>query len=88
MAWTSPNYRNALKLQKLLMTDAENPETPAAVRAQVARAWEVLEERKRIIRMKPKPRDLDTTAQPKRTKQPAILTFTEPEQGVSLTGQG
>ena len=79
-AWTSPNYRAALDLQKVLMADALNPETSAAVRAQVARAWDVLEERKRILKMRPKPRDLDTTAQPKRKASaptPQTIPFTE-----------
>jgi hypothetical protein len=48
-----------LDIQGMLYKDAMNPETSAGYRAQVARAWEVLEERKRILRMKPKPKDID-----------------------------
>jgi hypothetical protein len=47
-------------MQEMLMADALNPELPAVARAQVARAWSELEERKRILRMKPKPKDIDT----------------------------
>ncbi len=67
----------------MLWKDVMNPETPGSVRAQVARAWEVLEERKRIIRMKPKPRDLDTTARRPATKAPALMTFTEPTESAA-----
>lgn len=45
------------KLKKLCLDD----KTSAAAAAQCARAWDVLEERRRIIRMKPKPRDLDVS---------------------------
>jgi len=38
-----------------------DPKTDGRVLAQVAVAWEKLEERKRILRMTPKPKDLDTT---------------------------
>jgi hypothetical protein len=48
-------------LQHALFKDAMNPKTPARERAQVACAWERLEERKRILRMKPKPKDLDVS---------------------------
>jgi hypothetical protein len=54
-----PGRRGALsqilELQRLLVVDAVNPETTASARAQVARAWEVLEERKRILRGRPLP---------------------------------
>jgi len=45
----------------MLMADILDPEVPAGYRAQCARAWDVLEERKRILRMKPKPRDIDVS---------------------------
>jgi hypothetical protein len=48
-------------MQRVLKADVLNPETAPSARAQVARAWDVLEERKRLIRMKPKPKDIDTT---------------------------
>jgi hypothetical protein len=48
-------------MQKMLLTDAMNPKTPARERAQVARAWTDLEDQKRKIKMKPtaKPVDAD-----------------------------
>lgn len=54
----SKAFADAVALQQMLMKDALNPETPARERAQVACAWEKLEERKRILRMKPKPKDV------------------------------
>ncbi len=47
-------------IQDMLMADILNPETSARERAQCACAWERIEDRKRIHRMKPKPRDVDT----------------------------
>lgn len=57
-------HRNAVltelrEMQELVLADCRDPETPAAARAQLMRAYDVLEERKRIIRMQPKPRDVD-----------------------------
>jgi hypothetical protein len=46
----SPPYRDALTLQGVLMADAQNPETPAVVKAQLARAWKELECLKRVMR--------------------------------------
>lgn len=40
------------------------------------RAWSELEERKRIIRMKPAPKPIDVTAKPKR--QAHVVTPEEP----------
>lgn len=37
------------------MDDAENPKTKPHIRAQCVRAWDILEERKRILRGKPLP---------------------------------
>lgn len=47
-----------LDMQRFLVADALNPDTTPAARAQVARAWEVLEERKRILRGRPLPGSL------------------------------
>jgi hypothetical protein len=64
-----PGRRGALsqilQMQGVLAKDALDPKTTPSARAQVARAWEVLEERKRILRMKPKPKDIDVTPKPK-----------------------
>jgi len=48
-------------LQTVLLKVGLDPKTDGRVLAQVAVAWEKLEERKRILRMTPKPKDLDTT---------------------------
>jgi hypothetical protein len=55
----STAYSQAVAMQQMLLADALKPETPPRERAQVARAWAELEERKRVLRMKPKPRDVD-----------------------------
>jgi len=60
----------AVAMQQMLLADALKPETPPRERAQVACAWEKLEERKRILRMRPKPRDIDTT----KTRRKSALT--------------
>jgi hypothetical protein len=52
-------FSQAIAVQRVLLADALKAETTATARAQVARAWEVLEERKRILRMKPKPKYVD-----------------------------
>jgi hypothetical protein len=62
----------------MLLNDALAPKTPPNMRAQVACAWEKLEERKRILKMKPKPRDLDTTKVEKRGRKVALPGPAEP----------
>ena len=47
-----------LDMQRLLYKRVMDKETPAHIAAQCARAWEVLEERKRIIDGKPLPGQL------------------------------
>jgi hypothetical protein len=47
-----------LRMQAMLLKDAENPNTPAHLRASSARAWDVLEERLRIMSGKPLPGQL------------------------------
>jgi hypothetical protein len=72
-------YSQALELQELLLSDARNPGVKATARAQVARAWDVLEERKRVLRMKPKPKDVDVSqdAKPRRDEQPSWSSSSE-----------
>ena len=50
----------------MLLKDALDPKTTPAARAQVARAVEVLEERKRILRMRPAPKPIDVSPRAKR----------------------
>ncbi len=46
-------------MQWALLLDVLNLKTEPRQRTQVAHAWERLKERKRILRMKPKPKDVD-----------------------------
>jgi len=84
----SKAFQQAVDIQKMLLADALNPETPARDRALVASAWEKLEERKRILRMKPKPKDVvasEFVAERKarrsaiRASKPAFLDEGQPE---------
>ena len=66
-------YRTANKLQHLLVSRANDPECSASALAQVTRAWNELEDRKRILKMQPKPKDLDTTLCLKATTRSAPM---------------
>ena len=61
-------------MQDVLAKDALDPGITPSARAQVARAWCELEERKRILRMKPKPKDVDVAPN---TKAPRRAVFQE-----------
>lgn len=50
------------------MNASRNPETTPSALAQLARAWSELEERKRILRMKPKPKDIDVSPEANRRR--------------------
>ena len=54
-------FAQAKELQQLLMDAAREPECTGPALAQVARAWSELEERKRIIKMKPAPKPIDVS---------------------------
>lgn len=71
-----PNYHRALKIQDALYADAVNPNTKPSDRAQLARAWDVLEDRKRIIRMIPAPKPADAAVRDK-AKRSAPKGFSE-----------
>lgn len=47
-------YKEADEIQRVLKTRIDNPNTPSKDIASCARAWDVLEDRKREIRGKPK----------------------------------
>lgn len=68
---------DAFVIQELLMRDMKSADTLPAARAQLARAWECLEERKRILRMRPKPKDIDVSTKKPRTRTPPAPNFTE-----------
>jgi|SRR6185436_1268042 len=59
-------YRQLLDMQDVLYTSALGVDTDPSERAACARAWEVLEERKRIMRGRPLPGSLKPTETHKR----------------------
>ncbi len=78
MAWSTKPYRNAVELQEMLMNDARNPETKAAVRGSLARSYCELEECKRKLKMKPLPKSVDVSKLPRnQRKRDAGPSFTE-----------
>ena len=52
-------YQQIMAVQRLLLRDLFKKDTTPLVRAHLARAFDVLEERKRIMKMRPKPKDID-----------------------------
>ena len=60
-------------MQRLAFSKANDPKTSAAALAQLMRAWSELEERKRILRMKPKPKDIDVDPRNHRVRKPLRL---------------
>jgi hypothetical protein len=64
-----------LRMQAALLADVESKDTPAGYRAQCARAWEVLEERLRIMDGKPLPGQLRPDLDQKRNarRKPTLL---------------
>jgi hypothetical protein len=54
-------YDAALELQEIALRDCRNAETKPHIRAALMRAWCDLEERKRILRMKPLPKSVDVS---------------------------
>jgi len=67
-------YKQLFDLQDVLYKDAVNEATPAKDKAACARAWEALEERKRIMRGKPLPGSFKPEAKPKRPILPPPWT--------------
>lgn len=52
-------FETAVKLQSLIVNVAESGQATPSALAQLARAWSELEDRKRIIKMKPAPKPVD-----------------------------
>ena len=73
---TSVPFETAVELQTLIVSAAKNGETSASALAQLARAWSELEDRKRIIKMKPLPKPIDVTERKARSV-PNSASFTE-----------
>lgn len=97
------SYQVALELQQLLLEDCRRKDTKPAVRAVCARTWEILEERKRVLRMKPLPKSVDVSqAKEQRrlaraARKPPEPNWTEPSKeslsmqtppGTPTTGEG
>ena len=78
------SYDVALELQQLLLEDCRKQDTKPAVRAVCARTWEILEERKRVLRMRPLPKSIDVAKDREQRKaaraarRPAEPNWTEP----------
>lgn len=64
----TPSYYTVAAIQAVLLQRINDAKTEARDLSALARAWDVLEERKRIMRMQPKPRDMDVV-RPSRTIQ-------------------
>ena len=77
-------YSTATELQAILQKTILNPDTKPSDQAACARAWEVLEERKRILRGKPLPGHLrPELAHPRKSSKRVALLATmadEPPQ--------
>lgn len=67
--FATESYRNCLETERLLMKDIRNAELPARDRATCANALDRILERKRILKMKPKVRDVDFKDLPQLTKR-------------------
>jgi len=65
-------YYTACQIQNILMQKISDPRTSALAVAQLSRAWNEIEERKRILAGKPLPKSVDVTKL-KEQKQTAKL---------------
>jgi len=70
MRWT-PNYHVACQIQKKILAQMEGPLEPNQL-ASLSKAWDTLEERKRILRMKPLPKAQDVSAVREKARVRAI----------------
>ena len=66
-------FNSAIILQELIMKAAKAENTAPSALAQLARAWSELEERKRIIKMKPLPKAIDVTPRKRQARPPAAF---------------
>jgi len=73
MKWT-PNYSIACQIQKRILVHMNDDKLSHKDLAALTSAWNTLEERKRILRMKPKPRSIDVNPTAKKAAAPV---FTE-----------
>ena len=61
MAMRGKGYSYLCSIQKVLLDNILDPNTDKRLLAGMATAYERLDERKRIMRMQPRPRDLDVS---------------------------
>ena len=73
MRW-SPQYHNCCSLQKKILAMAEGKSISPSQMASLVSSYDRLEERKRVIRMVPKPRDVEVQ---KKSKPKPSATFVE-----------
>lgn len=76
LMYAAEPYRNCVKLQRLIMSDADLPELKAKDRAALARAFCDLEETKRKLKMKPLPGSLRPTESKSKRKPKEQVSFT------------
>ena len=72
---TTVPFETAVHLQHVIVKVIDNGDVAPSALAQLARAWSELEDRKRIIKMKPAPKPIDVTVKPR--KQQASSGFSE-----------
>lgn len=90
--WTV--FQRLVALQRVLEADILNKDTSPTARAKVAHAYKEFEELKRLVRMKPAPKPVDTTkAAPRPGRAPGRAKFapaprptTEPPQANEPAG--
>ena len=84
-------YLQALEMQERLRADVLDTRVKAADRAACARAWDILEDRKRILRNRPLPGQLRPDLMPKATRTKVTFRSSdvidlagEPKESLSL----
>ena len=60
-----PIYHQCCEIQRLLMADMKNTATTPTQRASLAKAWDTMEDRKRILKGKGEPKPVDATKKPR-----------------------
>lgn len=73
MRWT-PNYHVACQIQKRILVQMQAEKLTPKDLAALTGAWEKLEERKRILRMKPLPKAVEVKST---DRKPTRVTFME-----------
>lgn len=76
MRWT-PNYHTACKIQNKILAQMDAPKLTPKDLAALTSAWERLEERKRILRMKPAPKAVDVPLKSKPSRGQPRESFSE-----------